>query len=44
MDVIGRISKDLNFPDAPITDPESPWQDAPRTEGWVRISHTTDLH
>lgn len=33
MDVIGRISKDLSFPDAPITDPASPWQDTPRYEG-----------
>jgi glycosidase len=33
MDVIGRISKDFTFPDAPITDPASEWQDAPRFEG-----------
>jgi hypothetical protein len=33
MDVIGRISKDLKFPDAPIRDPKSRWQEASRAEG-----------
>ncbi|OXG71919.1 alpha-glucosidase [Cryptococcus neoformans var. grubii Br795] len=33
MDVIGRISKDLSFPDAQVTDPKSEWQDFPRKEG-----------
>jgi hypothetical protein len=33
MDVIGRISKDLAFKDAPIKDPEAIWQEAPRSEG-----------
>jgi len=33
MDVIGRISKNLDFADAPVTDPSTPWQEAPRQEG-----------
>ncbi len=33
MDVIGRISKDHAFPDAPITDPGARYQDFPRVEG-----------
>jgi len=35
MDVIGRISKDLAFEDAPVNDPEAEWQEAPRNEGCV---------
>jgi hypothetical protein len=37
MDVIGRISKDLAFEDAPIKDPEAEWQEAPRNEGCVYV-------
>ncbi|BEI98643.1 hypothetical protein CcaverHIS631_0309420 [Cutaneotrichosporon cavernicola] len=33
MDVIGRISKDQSFPDAPVTDPDGKYQDFPRVEG-----------
>ncbi|OCF44537.1 hypothetical protein I317_01609 [Kwoniella heveanensis CBS 569] len=43
MDVIGRISKDMSFPDAPITDPSSEWQDfrsqnkeGPRVHEFIR--------
>ncbi|WVF67417.1 hypothetical protein IAT40_002173 [Kwoniella sp. CBS 6097] len=43
MDVIGRISKDMSFPDAPVTDPSSEWQDfrsqkkeGPRVHEFVR--------
>lgn len=42
MDVIGRISKDLDFPDAPVNDLESEWQEAPRTEGLVRVQTKHD--
>jgi len=41
MDVIGRISKDLAFKDAPIKDPESEWQEAPRNEGYAYIIPTS---
>jgi len=37
MDVIGRISKDLAFKDAPIKDPDAEWQEAPRDEGYVYV-------